>query len=226
MSLEDWLEQTHTNPNLTRLSSTEVDLGSRPAIHLPFLGSCPRSDIAFYLDLLEASSPCILEEYRRARNQLRRHPGSRARGRGWNSLMLYKNNHRQDGTRLCPRTTAVLERLPLAGSLALAYFSVLEPDTVVKPHCGLTNVRVRVHLGLEVPAGCSMTVGREKLGWQEGRCLWFDDGLLHWVENRGKAPRVVLLLDLWHPRLSQPERDHLDRLGRLLFEQRPRMKPD
>ena len=55
-------------------------------------------------------------------------------------------------------------------------FSLMQPGTVVRPHTGPSNQRVRVHLGLEVPAGCcEITVAEESRQWAEGELLCFDD---------------------------------------------------
>ncbi len=46
------------------------------------------------------------------------------------------------------------------------------------PHCGPTNVRLRLHLPLQVPSDCSprMRVGaKSEVRWEEGRWIAFDD---------------------------------------------------
>jgi aspartate beta-hydroxylase len=106
----------------------------------------------------------------------------------------------------CPATRSVLEkhqtRITHAGSV---YFSRLAPRTKVAPHRGPTNVRVRCHLGLEVPAGCGVRVGGVVRGWEEGRCIVFDDSFTHEAWNDSDRRRTVLILDLWHPDLSEDE---------------------
>ncbi len=89
-----------------------------------------------------------------------------------------------------------------AGSM---YFSCLDPGSRVAPHLGPTNVRLRCHLGLEVPDGCGLRVGGVTAGWQEGRCIVFDDSFSHEVWNDGDRRRLVLVLDLWHPDLGDDE---------------------
>jgi tetratricopeptide (TPR) repeat protein len=85
------------------------------------------------------------------------------------------------------------------------YFSSLDPRTRVAEHQGPTNLRVRCHLGLEVPEGCGARVGGVTSGWQEGRCIVFDDSFRHEVWNDSDRRRLVLVLDLWHPDLSDDE---------------------
>jgi len=77
-----------------------------------------------------------------------------------------------------------------------------------------------VHLPLVVPgdggadaAGrprCRLRVGAETRAWREGRALVFDDSHQHeaWhdeVEGGGSEARVVLIVDVWHPDLSDEE---------------------
>jgi hypothetical protein len=105
----------------------------------------------------------------------------------------------------CPKTTEVVESIPGATAAGLVYFAVLSPGTHLEPHCGPINARLRCHLGLHVPDGCSIRVGAEVRHWQPGRCLVFDDSFEHEVWHRGAEPRTVLVLDIWHPDLTPEE---------------------
>ncbi|KAH8096144.1 peptide-aspartate beta-dioxygenase [Aureococcus anophagefferens] len=63
----------------------------------------------------------------------------------------------------CPATSKILEDFSQAHTAlhGSAYFSLLAPRTHIKRHCGPTNARLRLHLGLVVPDGCSIRVGDE-----------------------------------------------------------------
>lgn len=89
-----------------------------------------------------------------------------------------------------------------------AFFSTLHPASTIAPHTAPCNLRVRVHLPLRVPRGaeCGMMLAGRTLEWREGELLCFDDSYEHAVWNRAPTPRVLLLLDLWHPGLSEDER--------------------
>lgn len=63
-------------------------------------------------------------------------------------------------------------------------------------------MRLTCHLELVVPEGANITCGGETRRWQEGKCLVFDDSFEHEVEHNGKEPRVVLLVNFWHPGLD------------------------
>ena len=99
----------------------------------------------------------------------------------------------------CPDTASLLARVP---NLRNAMFSILSPRYHIPPHQGPTNGVIRIHLGLIVPAGrevCRIRVGSEMLGWEEGRCVVFDDYYEHEVWNDTDAPRVVLFFDVDRP---------------------------
>jgi hypothetical protein len=125
----------------------------------------------------------------------------------WGVLFLLEMGRRHDeNLARCPALRSVLERhRTLTTRAGLMYFSCLDPQTRVAPHRGPTNVRLRCHLGLEVPGGCGLRVGGVTRAWEEGRCLVFDDSFSHEVWNESDRRRVVLVLDLWHPDLGEDE---------------------
>lgn len=108
----------------------------------------------------------------------------------------------------CPETASILRRCPLtAGAAELrlgeSLFSMLVPGTYLRPHCGPTNMRLTLHLGIAVPEGCTITCGGETRTWTEGKCIVFDDSYEHEVNHAGVQPRIVLLVNFWHPALPQ-----------------------
>ncbi len=94
----------------------------------------------------------------------------------------------------------------------------LAPDTHVKAHYGPTNKKLRCHLPIHIPASASdaATAQEESAAWirvagetrhlTEGRAVLFDDSFLHEAANTSKEePRIVLIVDVWHPDLSNEE---------------------
>ncbi len=88
----------------------------------------------------------------------------------------------------------------------------LAPDTHVRAHYGPTNKKLRCHLPILVPRGADGTscawikVAGETRRLEEGRAVLFDDSFLHEAANTSsEEPRVVLIVDLWHPDLSDEE---------------------
>ena len=132
----------------------------------------------------------------------------------WCDVGLYYNGMRNDGNaRRAPKTSALLcsdagglRQDCTSCPLGSAYFSLLRPNTWIAAHCGPTNARLRAHLSLIVPEGdCEIVVGGEARKWVEGKVLLFDDSFEHEVHNATEKPRLVLIVDLWHPDLKTDE---------------------
>ena len=62
------------------------------------------------------------------------------------------------------------------------------------------------------PEDCALVVGGEAHGWEEGRCFTFDDTFEHEAWNRSDRTRVVMLMDIWNPYLTEVEREALTTL--------------
>ena len=93
----------------------------------------------------------------------------------------------------------MVESIP---GMTTAGFSRLEPQSHIKPHVGYTTAVLRCHLGVTVPAGCTLRVGSETREWQNGRCMVFDDTIEHEAWNRSDAIRTVLLIDFKRPNVD------------------------
>jgi len=127
-------------------------------------------------------------------------------GAGWKVLdFLNQGVWRDDNLRACPHTAALIRQSSLRpftmdGCLfGNVFISVVEPGTVITPHCGPTNVRHRLHVGLDIPTAArqrrdgstkdnnpcdepSLTVMDRQVRWETGRCFVFDDSLVHRVD--------------------------------------------
>jgi hypothetical protein len=142
----------------------------------------------------------------------------------WKVLhLLNQGIWQEQNCKKCPSFVATIERLqPHVMDKCLfgnAFVSVLQPGTTIEPHCGPTNVRHRLHYALQVPDDeePKLTVMEMQQTWKEGQFFLFDDSFTHSVvypqrklatnQCNGKMrARVVLIVDLWHPHLSQLER--------------------
>ncbi len=188
-------------------------------------------------DALEGNAEAIRREYQAVARHLDTHPDNATltdRGR-WTGMFLFgARGVRNDALcRLCPVTAGVLDGLPLCRSFGFAMFSGMEPRTHVAAHCGSSNLRLRYHLGVDVPEpGRSwLRVGREKRGWVEGKALAFDDSFQHEVDHAGDKARVVLVVDVWHPALTAEDVSVLSdpvfqRFGRVSRPDAPAVKLD
>jgi aspartate beta-hydroxylase len=140
-----------------------------------------------------------------------------ARRGAWDVIMLYERGRPGGAFDACPVLAAILERNRTVRSLAgLAYFSRLGPHARVAPHRGPTNMRVRVHLGIDVPPDCGIRAGDESRSWTAGACLAFEDGFEHEVWNESDRERIILVADIWHPDLDDDEVRLLDGLHRYI----------
>lgn len=146
------------------------------------------------------------------------HDGGLRKSGKWREVPLFTNGTlNRDYAALFPKTVSILQQhCRDATGLALCcggdvIFSVLTPGTVLRPHCGPSNSRLTCHLAIKVPRsleqGCHLRVAVEPpRGWEEGRCLVFDDSFEHeviYAEAPSHEPypgeRVVLLANFWHP---------------------------
>ncbi|MGB9182572.1 MAG: aspartyl/asparaginyl beta-hydroxylase domain-containing protein [Solirubrobacteraceae bacterium] len=126
----------------------------------------------------------------------------------WDVAFLYERGRRRDEVcDACPVTTRGIESYPAVRTVAgLAYASRMRAGTHIQAHRGPTNLRVRCHLGIQVPDGdCAIRVGEQTEHWQAGRCLVFDDHFEHEAWNHTEQDRIVLIVDMWHPGLSDAE---------------------
>jgi len=133
----------------------------------------------------------------------------------WTAFDLYREGKLQSKVaQYFPVTLAALEQVPLYGMDSLPYevfFSVLKPGQHIKPHFGLSNHSLTIHLPLIVPPGCSLTVAGQRRQWVPGRILAFDDSYIHEAINPSGEQRVVLIFSIWHPDLSKGECDAIQR---------------
>jgi aspartyl/asparaginyl beta-hydroxylase (cupin superfamily) len=138
--------------------------------------------------------------------------------RDWTAIHLSQYGRAIEvNARHCPRTVALLSRLPqprIRGCSPNAVFSLLAPGTTIPPHSGVANTRLLCHLPLIVPAGCWFRVGGETRTWERGKAFVFDDTIEHEAANTSGELRVVLIFDVWHPGLGSTEREAV----RLLME--------
>ena len=89
----------------------------------------------------------------------------------------------------------------------VTFFSALKPGTHIAPHHGATNSRLTVHMPLIIPPNCALRVGGETHVWEPGKLVMFDDTIMHEAWNYSDRLRVVLIFDVWHPMLTQLERE-------------------
>jgi aspartate beta-hydroxylase len=141
------------------------------------------------------------------------HSDEREAGRAgkWSMIPLLRNGRVvEQFASQCPRTMELAHGLDLPRLSLISpslYFSVLEPNSRIAPHVGITNARLIAHFPLIVPENCGFRVGGETRRWEPGKALVFDDMTTHEAWNDSNRARVILIADLWRPELSLAERD-------------------
>jgi aspartyl/asparaginyl beta-hydroxylase (cupin superfamily) len=134
------------------------------------------------------------------------------RSRKWSAYFLWNQGQPNAGhIARCPITARTLEevvpRCRVAGRAPTAFFSILDPDTRIPAHTGITNTRCTVHLPLIVPPSCGFRVGATTREWVPDQAWVFDDTLEHEAWNLSDTPRAVLIFDIWNPLLTAAECD-------------------
>lgn len=165
---------------------------------------------------LEAAYPAVRAEYSNMPSSSHvpyvRHSSEKFRDLrddpSWSALFLRRHDD-QSGVldaEVCPATAGLLRELaPYLMAGGEAFFSVLEPGATLPPHHDATNCKLTVHLGIDIPPDCGIRVGEEVRTWREGGCLVFDDTFRHEAWNFSSRRRVVFIVDVWHPELSEVE---------------------
>eukprot|EP00048_Salpingoeca_helianthica_P007048 m.105869 g.105869 ORF g.105869 m.105869 type:complete len:280 (-) comp14212_c1_seq1:1096-1935(-) len=199
-----------------RLAEMQLDEDQHASVYeMPGLRARPVWDLPALTQALEAAHGVIRAEYEGLRASGLQGENVRQqvpKGR-WNMFALMEEGRwRRAACAACPATVAVLRALPLpicTSTFGYVYFSEIGPGTIIAPHCGVTNTKLRVQLALIAPetrGQCVMRVAGECVEYAAGRAFVFDDSFVHGVENTSEATRVVLLADVWHPDLPHPPR--------------------
>lgn len=140
----------------------------------------------------------------------------------WSALYLWKNGALvEENASRCPRTMEALTAAPIPHIRTrspMVLFSRLKPGTHIPPHNGMLNTRLICHIPLIVPPACRLRVGNEIRQVEEGKALIFDDSIEHEAWNDSDKTRIVLLLEVWRPEISEDERRALTALFEAINE--------
>ncbi|GIV34510.1 MAG: hypothetical protein KatS3mg031_2045 [Chitinophagales bacterium] len=95
-----------------------------------------------------------------------------------------------------PKTWNILRKIP---GVTFAAIGILEPHSRILPHYGDTNINLRCHMGIQIPANypvCGIQVGSEARGWEEGKVLMFSDCHRHTTWNDSDERRIIVGFDV------------------------------
>ena len=123
----------------------------------------------------------------------------------WNVFYLYLHGMSfPDNLEKCPETVNVINNI-IPRHYEHAFFSAVNPDTHIVTHHGPTNKKLRLHLPITGAEGTRLRAGEETRTFGEGKVRVFDDSFDHEAWHQGNSTRVNLIIDFWHPDLTQEE---------------------
>jgi len=133
-------------------------------------------------------------------------------GEGWKTLVLMDRGRWDPvNTNLFPKTAQAVYASGVPATEI--FFACMEGPSSIKKHSDFTNFVLTSHLALDIPYSgenkCRLTVGDETHEWINGKSYVFDTSLLHDAENESDQMRYILMMRLWHPDLTEVEKEAL-----------------
>lgn len=131
-------------------------------------------------------------------------------GEGWKTLVLINRGMWDPvNARLFPRTAKAVHESGVPA--AEVFFASMQPGSDIKLHSDFTNFVLTSHLALVIPENgnskCRLTIGDETRQWLEGGIMVFDTSVMHSAINESEEVRYILMFRIWHPDLTDVERD-------------------
>lgn len=184
----------------------------------PFWDVASDSTAFPWADKLEANANIIAEEFQAKldRDEAALFTGDSAwqndvMGAGWSAFRLQRLGvWNVENCKEFPKTYELLNSLDIPIAVRGVCFARQAPGSGVQPHSDGRNFILTSHLGLKVPEGCWIKVGEEKKSWEEGKLTTLDTSFEHSTGNPTESDRHVLIIDFWHPDLSESERAALE----------------
>jgi Aspartyl/Asparaginyl beta-hydroxylase len=174
------------------------------------------TDVFDWVGKLESKSPIIAEELRGVLGAQEVFKGDSRymglMGAGWTAFRLQRlGEWNEANTKIFPKTTEIVRSLDIPLAVRGVMFAKQLPKSGVQAHSDGRNFILTAHLGLSVPPqGCWMSVAGEKRQWAQDKVIILDTSFTHETGNESDQDRYVLIIDFWHPELSQAERKALE----------------
>lgn len=132
-------------------------------------------------------------------------------GTGWSAFRLQRLGvWNVENCKEFPKTSELMRSLPIPFAVRGVCFARQAAGSGVQPHTDGRNFILTSHLGLKVPEGAWLKVGEEQRTWEEGKLVTLDTSFEHSTGNPTDSDRHVLIIDFWHPELSEAERAGLE----------------
>jgi hypothetical protein len=184
---------------------------------LTSFGPFPCASVLENADLVASNYRSILRELNLIRNRISTETREFIYMGTWRSITLWESNVdvEMPATKIFKETMELLMTMPsfqkvynlsLSNSSFRGFtvrISQLKPNTIILPHFGLTNTRLRMQIPLSIPDGDIFIYSHDQMSkWNLGKALILDDSFIHGVFNNTTEDRIVLLVDLPHPEAS------------------------
>jgi len=123
----------------------------------------------------------------------------------WNVLYLFLNHKRfEDNCARFPKTIEMIERC-FPRHYSHAFFSALTPGAHIIAHKGPSNRMLRVWLPICGMMNFRLRVQNNIVSPVEGKVFAWDHSYEHEAWHDGDEVRVTLIVDVWHPDLTDAE---------------------
>lgn len=131
-------------------------------------------------------------------------------GGGWSAIRLQRLGvWNTENCKEFPKTFQLLKELDIPIAVRGVCFARQAPGSGVRPHSDGRNFILTSHLGIRIPDGCWIEVAKERRSWDE-RLLTIDTSFVHSTGNPTGEDRYILIIDFWHPELTEAERAGLE----------------
>lgn len=221
-----WLDRQRIRARMTpgavggnAVGAEQIPSGDRwdneiPALYCSHLTSHPVWPSDEVCELLERNVDMFREEFagidpEHYQVDARDHIAGLTDGHNWTVFPFYDGfgNLQAENASKCPRIAEFLAGYPGVGSMGcMAFFSIMNPDTHVRPHTSELNLRMRYHLGIEVPErDIEFRIHDQRITWKQDKCLKIDDSYEHEVFQQSDRRRVVFVMDVPHTELRPEE---------------------
>lgn len=122
-------------------------------------------------------------------------------------------------TETCPVLLALLARhsrvVCAKEMFSACIISILRSGGEIYPHHGPTNLRLRLQYPLSLNEECRIYCGGQERDYKSGYEI-IDDSYNHYAKNKCGpevgVSRIMLVIDLWHPWITQDERFCINQL--------------
>jgi aspartyl/asparaginyl beta-hydroxylase (cupin superfamily) len=185
----------------------------------PFWDAAEQPELFPWAARLEASAGVIRREFEAnlrgnaARDEFASDSAwqNQVMGEGWSAIRLQRLGvWNAENCQKFPGSYELLRSLGIPLAVRGVCFARQQPRSGVQPHSDGRNFILTSHLGLSVPDGCWIQVGEERRSWTEGRLTTVDTSFRHSTGNPSDSVRDVLIIDYWHPELTEAERAALE----------------